>query len=450
MSRTYKIRKGVNIRLVGEAANELGTAGMSEVYALKPQDFHGLIPKLLVKEGEEVKAGTPLFYDKTDQRIKFASPVSGEVVEIRRGDKRKIMEVKVLADRQNRFEEFGAINLSSVKREELMEKILNAGLWPLLRQRPFDVIASPDDTPKAIFVSGFDSSPLAPDPDFVLKGKEELFQAGIDGLNILAGNQVYLSTKKGSAALNGIKNVQKNEFSGPHPAGNVGVQIHKINPINKGETVWYVAPQDVINLGRFFKTGKHDLSHMIALTGSEATNRKYFEVIPGAAVKSVTAGNINTDNVRIISGNVLTGTTVAEDGYIGYYDTQMTVIPEGDEPKFFLTKGWLGPGFDKFSLSHAFPTWLTGNKKYELDTNMNGERRAFVVTGQYEKVFPFDIYPVQLVKSIMVNDIEQMENLGIYEVAPEDFALCEYVCTSKMPVQKIVREGLDTMLAEFK
>jgi Na+-transporting NADH:ubiquinone oxidoreductase subunit A len=421
------------------------------VYALQPADYHGLIPKLMVKEGEEVKAGTPLFYDKSDKRILFASPVSGEVVEIRRGDKRRIMEVKVLADRQNRYEEHGAVNLSSISSEDLKEKILQAGLWPTIKQRPYDVIASPDDTPKAIFISGFDSSPLAPDPDFVIKGKESLFQKGLDGLKVLAGDKkVYLGIKKGSSALKEMTGAEINEFSGPHPVGNVGVHIHKLAPINKGEVVWTVAAQDVINLGRFFETGKYDVRRTIALAGSEVQNAKYFDVIPGAMVKSVTKGNLKDTDKRIISGNVLTGASTDEDGFIGFYDNMITVLPEGDEPKFFLTKGWLGPGLDKFSISHAFPTWLMPGKKYKLDTNMNGERRAFVVTGQYERVFPFDIYPVQLVKSIMVNDIEQMENLGIYEVAPEDFALCEYVCTSKIPVQSIVREGLDTMLAEFK
>ncbi len=451
MSRTYTIKKGVNIKLVGEAAKELGTAGSSDVYAVRPQDFHGLIPKMLVKEGAEVKAGTPLFYDKSNERIKFSSPVSGEVVEVLRGEKRRILAVKILADKQNRFEEFGAVNLSSAKRDGLIESILNAGLWPFVKQRPFDVIANPADHPKAIFISGFDSSPLAPDSDFVFKGKEELFQAGIDGLNVIAdGKPVHLNLSKGSSVLKGMKNVQISEFSGPHPAGNVGVQIHQVAPLNKAEVIWTVGAQDVVNLGRFFKTGKHELSRTIALTGSEVNAPKYFEIIAGAAVKSVTKGNLKSGNNRIISGNVLTGTTSSEDEFIGYYDTQITVIPEGDEPKFLLTKGWLGPGLDKFSISHAFPTWLIPGKKYTLDTNPNGELRAFVVTGQYEKVFPFDIYPVQLVKSILVNDIEQMENLGIYEVAPEDFALCEYVCTSKIQVQQIVREGLDNILAEFK
>jgi len=451
MSSTYKIKKGVNIGLVGESAKELGAAGSSEVYAVRPQDFHGLIPKMLVKEGAEVKAGTPLFYDKSNERIKFSSPVSGEVVEVLRGEKRRILAVKVLADKQNSFEEFGPINLSAAKRDTLIDSILNAGLWPLIKQRPFDVIANPADHPKAIFISGFDSSPLAPDSDFVIKGKEDLFQAGIDGLNVIAdGKPVHLNLRKGSSALKGMKNAQISEFSGPHPAGNVGVQIHQISPLNKGESIWTVAAQDVINLGRFFKTGKHELKKTIALTGSEVNSPKYFEITPGVMVKAITKGNVKEGNIRIISGNVLTGSTSSEDDFLGYYDTQITVIPEGNEPKFLLTKGWLGPGLDKFSISHAFPTWLLPKKKYKLDTNPNGELRAYVVTGQYEKVFPFDIYPVQLVKSILVNDIEQMENLGIYEVAPEDFALCEYACTSKIQVQQIVREGLDNLLAEFK
>lgn len=450
MSRTYTIRKGLNIRLTGEAAQVLETPAMTDVFAIKPSDFHGVVPKLLIKEGAEVKAGTPLFYDKSNERIRFASPVSGEVAEVVRGDKRRILEIRILADREIRYEEFGKPDLSA-SREKLIEQLLSAGLWPLLRQRPFDVIADPKDHPKAIFVSGFDTAPLAPDFDFVIKGKEALFQSGLDLLNKIAGGKpVQLGLRKGSTALAGMKGVQINYFSGPHPAGNVGVQIHQVDPINKGELVWTVAAQDVINLGRFVQTGRHEFRHTVALTGSETAKPHYLDVVPGTRMNAVLGNSVQSENVRIISGNVLTGDAVKADGFLGYYATQVTVIPEGDEPKFFLTEGWLSPGLNKFSLSRSFPTWLMPGKKYTLDTNMNGEHRAFVVTGQYEKVFPFDIYPVQLVKSIMVNDIEQMENLGIYEVAPEDFALCEYVCTSKIEVQRIVREGLDTLLAEVK
>jgi len=451
MSQSIKIRKGVDIRLSGIASKELVNASQSDEYALKPSDFHGLIPKLLLKEGAEVKAGTPIFYDKLREQVLFSSPVSGVLSEIVRGDKRKILEIRIRPSASQQFEEYGPTDLTKCSREDLISKMLKAGVWPLIQQRPFAIVANPLDMPKAIFVSTFDSAPLAPDSEFILKGKEADFQVGIEALVKLAGNHpVQLGVKKGSNAFSQFKGVSAYSVDGPHPAGNVGVQIHHIKPINKGETIWYQNFQDVISLGRFIRSGHVDLRKVFALTGSEAKDRKYFELISGSKVSSITKGKINRGDNRIISGNVLTGTTVNEKGFLGFYDQQLTVIPEGHDPRFFLTKGWLGPGFDKFSVSRSFPTWLIGKKEYALDTNQNGEERAFVFSGQYEDVFPFEIYPVHLIKAIIVNDIEQMENLGIYEVAPEDFALCEYVCTSKIPVQKIVREGLDAIMEEFK
>lgn len=451
MSTSIRIKKGANIKLVGEAEKVLDKPRPSDVFAIKPPDFHGLTPKLDVKEGDEVKAGSPLFHDKQNDRIKFCSPVSGEVTEVVRGAKRRIMAITVLPDKENNYIDFGKTDPKSVDRKELIEKLLDGGIWPFIRQRPFSIIADPEETPRAIFISGFDSSPLAPDPDFVLQGNEELFQTGLDALNKLAdGNPVHLNIKKGSTALKEMKGVTINSVSGPHPAGNVGVQIHHIMPLNKGDVMWYLDPQDVVNIGRFMATGNADLRKVVALTGSEMKDRKYVELRVGSNLKPVLEGNITEGNNRIISGNVLHGDKVETDGFLGFYHHQLTAIPEGDEPQFFLTEGWLAPGFNKFSLSRAFPSWLMPGKKYKLNTNKNGEERAYVMTGQYEKVFPFDIYPVQLVKSIIVNDIEAMENLGIYEVAPEDFALCEYSCTSKIQVQKIVREGLDTIMEEFK
>ena len=451
MSTTVRIKKGADIKLVGEAEKTLEKPTQSDVFAIKPPDFHGLTPKLDVKEGDEVQAGSPLFHDKKRDNIIFCSPVSGEVAEVVRGAKRRIMEIRVIPDKELKFKEFGAIDPKSVDREKLINTMLESGVWPLLRQRPFSVIADPEDKPRAIFISGFDSSPLAPDPDFVIQDNQELFQLGLDAMVKLAdGAPVHLNIKKGTTALKDMKGVTVNSVSGPHPAGNVGVQIHHIMPINKGDVMWYLDPQDVINIGRFLKTGKTDLRKVVALTGSEVKNPKYFEVRVGSNLKNILSGALTEGNNRIISGNVLSGAKIAEDGFLGFYSHQITVIPEGDEPQFFLTEGWLAPGFDKFSLSRAFPSWLMPGKKYKLNTNKNGEERAYVMTGEYEKVFPFDIYPVQLVKSIIVNDIESMENLGIYEVAPEDFALCEYSCTSKIQVQKLVREGLDTIMEEFK
>ena len=449
MSKAIKIRKGVDIRLIGEAVPTVETPEFSSVFAIKPPDFHGVVPRLLVKEGDSVKAGDPLFFEKTNEHIKFCSPVSGEVAEVVRGAKRRILEIRILADKQREFRDFGAKNTSSMSKEELRAHLLEGGMWPFLRQRPFDVMADPSINPKAIFISGFDSAPLAPDVEIVMKDKMADFQVGVDALKKLIGdNPVHISHKAGSSVYGNIRGAELHSVSGPHPAGNVGVQIHHIDPINKGETVWSIAPQDVVNIGRFLSTGKFDLQHTIAVTGANAKKPHYYNVVLGANLKELVESQVSEPNTRIISGNVLTGDQIPADGFLGYFHQQVTMIPEGNEPKFLLTEGWLAPGFDKFSVSHAYPTWLTGNKKFDLDTNQNGEERAFVVTGQYEKVFPFDIYPVQLVKSIITNDIDRMEKLGIYEVAPEDFALCEYVCTSKIDVQHIVREGLDQLKKE--
>jgi len=451
MSRTIKIRKGADIRLVGKAENKLSDSSKSSVFAIKPTDFHGLIPKLTLKEGAEVKAGTPLFYDKTDARVKFVSPVSGEIAKIERGAKRKILEIRILPDTNNSFESLEKVtNLSNA--ESVKSAMLNAGLWPFLRQRPFAVIANPDDAPKAIYVSTFSSAPLAPDPDFVMQGREKDFQAGLAALTALNnGNKVRLGIKPGSTWFNQFSEADHTVYEGPHPAGNVGVQIHNTEPINKGDVVWYCSAQDVANIGATLSTGQLSTERVVALAGSEMKNPSYVKITAGSQVKSLLGEKVSSANSRIISGDVLTGSTVNEDSFIGFYDTLISAIPEGNEPLFLLTKGWLGPGFDKFSLSKAFPTWLLPkSKEFTLNTNLNGEERKFVVTGQYEKVFPFDIYPVQLVKSIIVNDIDMMEKLGIYEVAPEDFALCEYSCTSKINVQSIVREGLDTIMEEFK
>jgi Na+-transporting NADH:ubiquinone oxidoreductase subunit A len=305
--------------------------------------------------------------------------------------------------------------------------------------------------PKAIFISGFDSAPLAPDYDFIVHGQDQFFQHGLNALTKLTEGKVHLTLNgkvPADVAFQNANNVQINKIFGKHPAGNVGTQIHHIDPIDKGEFVFTIKPQDVLTIGKFFAEGKFDPTRIVALTGSEAKNRKYYRSIIGASIASFTEGNLESDNVRVISGNALTGEKVGNDGFLGFYDSQITVLPEGDQYKFFLTKGWLGPGFDKFSSHRLFPTWLVKNKKFRLDTNLNGEERGFVVTGEMEKVLPFDILPMQLIKAIMTNDIDGMEQLGIYEVAPEDFALCEYVCTSKIEIQEKIRQGLDVIQEE--
>jgi Na+-transporting NADH:ubiquinone oxidoreductase subunit A len=448
MSKSIRIRKGLDIRLVGEAEKVLVQMDPAKVVAIKPTDFHGLIPKVLVKPGDHVKAGTPLFADKYNERVMFTSPVSGEVADVVRGEKRKVLEVRVLADAQTQYADHGAGDASTMNRETVIQKLLASGAWPVLRQRPFDVVADPSQTPKSIFVSCVDTNPLAPDLDFVVRNQGEDFQAGLDALAKLPSGKVNLVVGASTSAREFLdaKGVVRHSISGPHPAGNVGVQIHHMDPINKGEVVWVCGVQDVLLIGRLFRTGKFDASRVVAVTGSDAKHPKYLRTLIGTPVKDL-VGDVGP-KTRIISGNVLTGDRVGPEGTLGFYHTQVTLVPEGDEPKFFITDGWASPGFDKFSANRSFPTWLIPGKKYRMDTNQNGEERAFVMSGQYEEVFPFDIYPVHLLKAILANDIEQMEKLGLYELAPEDFALCEFVCTSKINSQSIVREGLDALKKE--
>lgn len=453
MSKAIKIKQGLDIRLQGDALHQFGDAPLPETFAIRPPNFHGLTPKLSVKQGAQVKAGSSLFYDKQNDAIQFTSPVSGEVVEIVRGAKRRILEVKILADKEIRYEDFGAGDPGSMDQDAVREKMLKAGVWPFLRQRPFANVADPSIAPKAIVVSCTDTHPLAPNNNFCVEGNEADFQTGLDALNKIADCPVYLTMVAGknrkSGAFLEAKGVEIIGFSGPHPAGNVGVQMSKIDPINKGEYIWYTYPQDVVAIGRLFNSGKFDARRVVALTGSEVSTPQYYNTMIGASIAPLVNNNIEQDNVRYVSGNCLTGEQIPADGYLGFYDTQITVLPEGNEYKFLLTKGWLGPGFDKFSASGAYPTkMLDDDYKWRLDTNNNGEPRAFVVTGQYEEVFPFDIYPQLLVKACITQDIDMMENLGIYEVDSEDFALCEYVCTSKIETQRIVREGLDLIKEE--
>ena len=450
MSNYIKIKKGLNIKLSGEAEKLVSNLPVPATYSLKPPDFINLVPKLLVAQGDEVQAGTPLFYDKDNEAIKFCSPVSGEVIEIVRGEKRRLLEVKIVADKETEYMTFSKSNPSDLSREAITEALLKSGVWPFIRQRPFGIIANPTDLPKAIFISAFDSNPLAPDINFLMKGSGEDFQTGLDALRKLTLGKVHLTIhadEVASTVFTEAEGVELHQISGPHPAGNVGVQIHHIDPVNKGELVWCINPQDVLVIGRLFNQGKLDASRIIAVAGSQVQRPKYYQVIMGAAVKTLLedAGLKEGDN-RIISGNVLTGKQISMDGYLGFYDSQITVIPEGKEPEFM---GWLAPGFNKFSKSRTFFSWLSPGKKYDLNTNMHGEERPFVMTGQYEEVFPMDIYPVQLLKAILVEDIELMESLGIYEVVEEDFALCEFVCTSKIESQEIIRRGLDLVRKEM-
>ena len=448
MSKDIRIKKGLDIKLVGEATlttNKLPVKGM---FALKPQDFHGIIPKLIAKEGTSVKAGESIFYSKSDARILFPSPVSGKVTEIIRGAKRKIISIKITADGKQSFKDFGIKDADKMSAEEVKNHLLNSGCWPFIKQRPFDVIANPSQTPKAIFISAYASSPLAANYDYTLAGKEKELQAALTAISKLTTGSVHVSVGKDSnSPFSGLKNIQLHNVSGPHPVGNVSTQISQIDPLNKGEVVWVINPHDLLVVGELLLTGNFNFIRTLALTGSQFEKPSYVTVVSGASISDVVAKNINIDNTRIISGNVLSGTQVSKDDFLGYYDNQITAIPEGDDYEFF---GWNKPVFNKISPSRALTfSWLTPKKKYDLNTNTNGEHRAFVVTGSYENVFPLDIFPLQFLKACMYQDLDEMENLGGYEVAPEDFALTEFICVSKQPHQKIAREGLDLMKEEL-
>jgi Na+-transporting NADH:ubiquinone oxidoreductase subunit A len=449
MSKTIRIKRGVDIKLKGTAKKEIGQFETPRLYALKPSNFHGLRPKLAVKEGQEVKAGQPLFFSKDDERIKFCSPVSGEVAEIVRGEKRRILEIRVLADKEVKYESYGKLSADALSREQVVDLLLKSGAWPFIVQRPYGVLANPDQKPKSIFISAYNTAPLSSDVHFALNGKDADFQAGIDALAKLTDGGIHIGVPaKGSlaSAIKNAKGVQLHAFEGPHPAGNVGVMIHHVDPINKGERVWTISPQDVVTIGKLFSQGIFDPIRTVALAGSCVTNPKYYEVRLGSQLSNLLEGQLGQIKPRVISGNVYTGEQVEQDGFFSFNSQEINVIPEGDEPEFL---GWVLPGFGKFSLSRAYFSWLAPNREYDINTNMRGEERAYVMTGQYEEVFPFDIYPQYLIKSIMTGDVEKMEQLGIYEVVEEDLALCEVVCTSKIPVQKTIRQGLDLARKEL-
>ena len=448
MSKEIRLKKGLTINLVGEAEKIYASVKATDHYVVKPTDFHGLTPKLTVKVGDKVKAGSPLFFDKYNDKVNFCSPVSGEVVDIVRGAKRKVLEIVLKADAEIVYEGFATATAASLSREQIIDAMLKAGVWPFIRQKPYDIIANPTDMPKAIFISAFNSAPLAIDIDFALYGMDELFQTGLDYIVKLTNGKTHLNidgNTNPSKVFKGAKGVELNKITGLHPAGNVGVQIHHLDPINKGEVVWYLQPQDVIAIAKLFTEGKYDVSRIVSLAGAQILKPRYYRTIAGASVANLLANNVKVGENRVISGDVLTGQHIDADGTLGFYHTTVTVIEEGKEQEFL---GWMMPGLDKFSASKTFLSWLMPSKKYALNANMHGEERAYVMTGEYEKVLPMDIYPTQLIKACMIEDIELMENLGIYEVSPEDVALCEFVCTSKIEVQSIIRHGLDLVRKE--
>ncbi len=448
MSQDIRIKKGLDIKLVGEADRTITSLSIASVYAIKPSDFHKITPKLIVKVGDEVAAGEALFYSKANEKMLFPSPISGEVIEIVRGAKRKVLAVKLSADKTQKQHDFGKKDVEKMSGEEVKTHLLSSGCWPFIKKRPYDVIANPDQAPKAIFISAYASAPLSADLDFTLAGKETELQTAVTALSKLTTGDLHISiAKKGNSPLSDLSNAKTHRVSGPHPSGNVSTQIAKIDPINKGEVIWVVSPQDLVIIGELLLTGIYNPTRIVALTGSKINTPSYIQTTIGANIGDLIKGNLDDDNTRVISGNVLSGLQVTADDFLGFYDNQITAIPEGDDYELF---GWNKPIFNKVSKSRALTfSWLTPNKKFDLNTNTNGEHRAFVLTGVYEEVFPLDIYPMQILKACLYKDLDEMEALGMYEVAPEDFALTEFICVSKQPHQQIIREGLDLMFEEI-
>lgn len=450
----YKLKKGFDINVAGKADLKLVELDAPRKAAILPSEFLGLKPKMDVEEGDPVKIGTVLFHDKNNEKIKFTSPVSGKVAAINRGDRRRIMEVVIENDMKNDAEKFMVIkpeSAASAKKEQIIENMLKGGMWPLIRQRPFNKIANPEDEPRDIFVSGMDTAPLAADVDFIMQGLEADFQLGVDILGQLTPGKVYLGVNgkadKVAPAFKNVTNVEKNSFSGPHPAGNVGVHIHHTKPIKSGQKIWYVQPYAVALIGKFFRTGQFANERIIATAGSALNERQYYKVTLGTPLASlITEGNVNHPEPRFISGNILTGRKISAGAFTSFYDNLISVIPEGPKEKKLL--GWYRPGLKMRSFNRSFLSSWVGPEEYEVNTLLYGGKRAFVATGDYEKVMPMDIYPVYLIKSILAEDITEMEGLGILEVDEEDVALCSYICPSKYDFGGIVRQGLDLIEKE--
>ena len=443
MSNNLDLKKGLNIPVKGVAAPEVIKTVVPDIVAVKPTDFKGLVPRLLVKEGDAVKAGSPVMADKQRPEILFTSPVSGTVCGIVRGEKRKLLAVLVKASEKQEFVDFGA--KAPANAQETKEILLNTGLWGALIQRPYGTMAQPDTTPKAIFVSSFSTAPLAADTDFTLRESLDDIQAGINALAKIAPVHISICKEKAaSTPFHRVENASIHEVNGPHPAGNVGVQISHIAPIQKGELVWTISPLHLAALGHVIKTGKLDLTRKVAVTGPAAAKTGYVVALPGTPVKELT--QVEGD-IRVIGGDVLTGEAIGAQGYLGFFNDQITLIKEGREREWF---GWAKPFRPKVhSSSWCYFSWLTPKKEYEMDTNLHGGPRAFVETKCFEDVTPMDIFPIYLIKACLAGDIEKMEKFGIYEVLPEDLALCDYVDPSKNDIQAIIQKGIDLMIKEM-
>lgn len=453
MANLIKTKRGLDIQINGKAKETIGNTIISKTIAIIPDDYHGITPKVVVKEGDVVKAGSPVFHDKTFDTMNFVSPVSGKVLSVDRGERRKVMSITIENDEKFAYEKFTIKSIDKLNAEEVKELLLKSGLWVYIKQRPYDVIANPQKSPKAIFISTFDSAPLAPDNEFVMASQMKDFQTGIDALSKLTSGKIHLGIKANeNSAFTSVKNIEITNFDGPHPIGNVGIQINKVNPVNKGEIVWTINAQDVLFIGRLFNQGIVDLKRTIALTGPEVKNPQYYQTYCGSCIEDLVKSK-TTENaeLRYINGNVLSGEQVSMKGYVHPYATQISVIKEGsDNHEMF---GWAMPRFNKFSVSGTYFTGILkvfGKKDFEYDARLMGGRRAIIMAGEYEKVLPMDILPEFLFKAMISGNIDKMEALGAYEIAPEDVALCEFVCTSKLPLQEIVRTALDNMKKELE
>ena len=448
MSNDIKIKNGLAINIKGASNNIVKKATFPKSISLNPNDFHLVTPKMAVKVGDHLEAGDVVFYSKDNQDIKFCSPVSGNVKDIVRGQKRKITEIIIDSDSSQKSKKFKTSKFENFKREEIIKSLLESGCWPFINQRPYSIIANPSDTPKSIFISAFNTAPIAADIQIVLDDQKNEFSTGIQVLRKLTDGNLNICVEKNNQTfINDIKDVVIHNVSGPHPAGNVGVQIHHIDPISSGEKVWTIDPEDVAIIGRFFLTGNYNPLRTIAISGPPVKHPQYYKTIAGSKLSEIiNDAGVSDGLLRYINGDVLSGRSVEKDNYLGFYNNTFSVLREGNHYNMF---GWIPfinnkvPSIYKTSFS-----WLFPNKKYDLDTNMNGEERAFVVTGEMERVFPMDILPMQLLKECLIGDIEKMENLGIYEVAPEDFSLIDYSSSSKIEAQYIIRKGLDLMISE--
>ncbi len=449
MANVIKLRKGLDINLKGKASKDVALqVSETDEYALVPEAFVGVTPKVVVREGDHVNAGDALFVNKACPEVKFASPVSGVVTAIERGDRRKVLCIKVKADAEQTSTDFGKKIVDEMDGDAVKQALLEAGLFGYINQLPYAVSTTPDTMPKAIFVSTLRDMPLAADFEVELLGNEQAFKTGLTALSKIAKTYLGAGVNQPNVALMASKEVELNIFDGPCPAGNVGVQVNHIDPVNKGEVVWTVDPAAVIFFGRLFLTGKVDLSKRVAVAGSEIKTPGYAEVLVGTPLSVFVADQLKTtEHVRVINGNPLTGTQASLASYVGGHTSEITAIPEGDDKDEML--GWILPRTDQFSTSRSYFSWLFGKKKeYALDARVKGGERHMIMSGEYDSVLPMDIYGEYLIKAIITGDIDKQEQLGIYEVSPEDFAVAEFVDSSKLELQKIVRDGLNTLRKE--